>query len=243
MPRPTSPLISHDAVIEATLRIIDTEGLDAFSLPRLARELNVRAPSLYHHFEDRAEILRTVARTIVLETRIPDPTTCANWVDWFVGISVAFRRAVLKHRNAAPILLEYMPRDLLIESYEMSAQILAAIGVPPGQRILVIDGLDTLILGASLAEAAKSPARGGQAFSNVNAETEPTLSQAVADNTRSAEELFADTVRSFLRGVATDVPLDTPAPRAVIARYRDRRARQARRARSSSAPARAVSGL
>jgi TetR/AcrR family tetracycline transcriptional repressor len=46
MPRPSSPLISHAAVVEASLRIVDREGLDAFSLPRLARELNVQAPSL-----------------------------------------------------------------------------------------------------------------------------------------------------------------------------------------------------
>ena len=51
MARPSKPLIRRDAVVEASLRIIDTEGLDAFSLPRLARELNVQAPSLYHHFE------------------------------------------------------------------------------------------------------------------------------------------------------------------------------------------------
>ena len=123
MPRPASPLISHDAVVEASLRIIDREGLDAFSLPRLARELNVAAPSLYHHFADRADILRTVARAIVLQTQLPDPARCASWVDWFVGISLAFRRAVLSHRNAAPILLEFMPRDLLVRNYEIGVQI------------------------------------------------------------------------------------------------------------------------
>jgi AcrR family transcriptional regulator len=56
MARPSKPLIRRDAVVEASLRIIDTEGLDALSLPRLARELNVHPPSLYHHFEDKAEI-------------------------------------------------------------------------------------------------------------------------------------------------------------------------------------------
>jgi TetR/AcrR family transcriptional regulator, tetracycline repressor protein len=186
MPRPASPLISHDAVVEASLLIIDREGLDAFSLPRLARELNVAAPSLYHHFADRADILRTVARAIVLATRLPDPATCATWVDWFVGISLAFRRAVLSHRNAAPILLEFMPRDLLVRNYEIGVRILAEIGVPPGQRILVIDGLDTLTLGASLAAAAKSPAQAGQVFASVDPDTEPMLAQELACNRLTA---------------------------------------------------------
>jgi TetR/AcrR family tetracycline transcriptional repressor len=219
MPRPASPLISHDAVVEASLRIIDREGLDAFSLPRLARELNVAAPSLYHHFADRADILRTVARAIVLQTRLPDPAACATWVDWFVGISLAFRRAVLSHRNAAPILLEFMPRDLLVRNYEIGVRVLAEIGVPPGQRILVIDGLDTLTLGASLAAAAKGPERAGQVFASVDPDTEPMLAQELACNRRTAEELFADSVRSFLAGAVPDVPSDAPVPRALLARY------------------------
>jgi AcrR family transcriptional regulator len=223
MVRPASPLISHDAVVEASLRIIDDEGLDAFTLPRLARDLNVAAPSLYHHFADRADILRTVARAIVLETRLPDPATCASWVDWFVGISLAFRRAVLSHRNAAPVLLQFMPRDLLVRNYEIGVQVLAQLGVPPGQRIGVIDGLDTLTLGASLAEAAKGPARAGQVFANVDAGAEPMLAEALAANTRTAEELFADSIRSFLRGAIPEVPPDAPAPRALIARYREAR--------------------
>jgi TetR/AcrR family transcriptional regulator, tetracycline repressor protein len=218
MPRPASPLISHDAVVEASLLIIDREGLDAFSLPRLARELNVAAPSLYHHFADRADILRTVARAIVLATRLPDPAACATWVDWFVGISLAFRRAVLSHRNAAPILLQFMPRDLLVRNYEIGVRVLAEIGVPPGQRILVIDGLDTLTLGASLAAAAKSPAQAGQVFANVDPDTEPMLAQELACNRRTPEELFAASVRSFLAGAVPDVPSDAPAPLALLAR-------------------------
>jgi len=218
MARPVSPLISHDAVVEASLRIIDDEGLDAFSLPRLARDLNVAAPSLYHHFADRADILRTVARAIVLETRLPDPATCASWVDWFVGISLAFRRAVLSHRNAAPILLQFMPRDLLVRNYEVGVRVLAELGVPPGRRIGVIDGLDTLTLGASLAAAAKSPAQAGQVFASADPDTEPMLAQEIAGNRLTAEELFADSVRSFLAGAVPDVHLDAPVPGFLLSR-------------------------
>ena len=211
-------------MVETALRLIDADGLDAFSLPRLARELKVQTPSLYYHFADRADILRTVARAIVLQSRVPEPEACPTWVDWFVGISLSFRQAVLSHRNAAPVLLEFMPRDVLIWNYELGARILAAIGVPTEARIGVIDGLDTLTLGASLAEAAKGPARAGQVFANVDADAEPMLAEALAANTRTAEELFADSIRSFLRGAIPEVPPDAPAPQALIARYRETRA-------------------
>jgi hypothetical protein len=139
-------------------------------------------------------------------------------VDWFVGISLAFRRAVLSHRNAAPILLQFMPRDLLVRNYEVGVQVLAELGVPPGRRIGVIDGLDTLTLGASLAAAAKSPAQAGQVFASADPDSEPMLAQEIACNRLTAEELFADSVRSFLAGAVPDVPLDAPVPGFLLVR-------------------------
>ena len=45
----------------------------------------------------------------------------------------------------------------------------------------------------------------------------------LAANTRTAEQLFADSIRSFLRGAVPEVPEDAPAPRELIARYRETR--------------------
>ena len=50
------------------------------------------------------------------------------------------------------------------------------------------------------------------------------LAEALAVSTRSAEQLFADSIRSFLLGAVPEVPPDVPAPRALIARYRETRA-------------------
>jgi AcrR family transcriptional regulator len=217
MPRPARPLISSDNVIRASLQIIDTEGLDAFSLPRLARELNVRSPSLYYHYDGKAQILRAVARAIVLETEIPDPAVDRTWIEWLVALSLSFREAVLRHRNAAPLLLEFMPRNVLIGVYEANARFLAEVGVPAGDLVLVIDGLDKLTLGAVVSEAAKNSDLGGQIFASAQPGAEPTLAAAVTVNARDAAELFAESIRRFLRGVAPDVPADTPAPSAVFA--------------------------
>lgn len=213
MARPPRPLIQHDLVVKASLRIIDDEGLDAFSLPRLARELDVRAPSLYHHFQDKAEILRVVARAIVLETEMPDEEGTGSWIEWFVALSLAFREAVLRHRNAAPILLRFMPRDVLIRTFDNSARLLDLIGIPPQRRVLILDGMDRLTLGAAISEAARNPEESGQIFPNVDPETEPTLAAAMDANRLSAEELFAETIRCFLRGAAPEIAEDIPIPR------------------------------
>ncbi|GAB3273908.1 TetR/AcrR family transcriptional regulator [Kineosporia babensis] len=212
MPRPAKPLIQYDAVIETSLRIIDEEGLEAFSLPRLSRELNVRAPSLYHHFADKAEIMRGIARAIVLQARLPRLEQAPTWIEWFVQVSLSFRASVLNHRNAAPILLQFMPREVLVRTYDASAQMLAELGVPADQQVLILDGVDRLTLAAAITEAVRDPDGSNQPFANAGPETEPTLSAAVKANQLSSEELFAETIRSFLRGAAPYVPADAPAP-------------------------------
>ncbi|MFZ0713799.1 TetR/AcrR family transcriptional regulator [Mycobacterium sp.] len=212
MPRPSKPLIQRDSVVEASLRIIDTEGLAAFSLPRLARELNVRAPSLYHHFEDKAAILRAVARAVMLEVRYPDPNSVPNWIEWQVALSLAARDSILRHGNAAPILLEFMPRDVMIAAYNRSAALMFSLGVPVDKVLTVIDGLDKLTISAALSEAMRGIDDHGQLFGNADPALQPDLAKAVAANRRSTAGVFAESIRSFLRGAAPDVPDTAPAP-------------------------------
>ncbi|MGV0739738.1 TetR/AcrR family transcriptional regulator [Mycobacterium syngnathidarum] len=210
MPRPSKPLIRRHAAAEAALRIIDMEGLDALSLFRLARELNVQAPSLYHHFEDKAEILKEVARFIVSSTRVPDPKSVPNWIEWYVALCLALRHAILEHRNAAPVLVRFVPSDLLLRTYNISADYMKSIGLSDDQVILVLDGLEKLTLGAGVTEA--SHGDDGRLFAKADPETEPQLARAVAANRRSPATVFAEAVRSFLRGAAPDVPASAPPP-------------------------------
>ncbi|MUL82316.1 MULTISPECIES: TetR/AcrR family transcriptional regulator [unclassified Mycolicibacterium] len=212
MARPSKPLILPGAVVEAALRIIDTDGFDAFSMPRLARELNVQAPSLYYHFEDRAGILRAVARAIMLETQVPDPKSVPNWIEWFVALSLAFRQVILRHRNAAPVLMQFMPRDVLIRNYEYSSGYLQSIGLPIDQVVLVLDGMDRLVLGGSIAEALHDGRSESHLFGNASHQTEPELAAAVKANKRKAAAIYAEAIRAFLRGVAPEIAENAPAP-------------------------------
>ncbi|MGI5328580.1 TetR family transcriptional regulator [Actinomadura nitritigenes] len=201
MPRPRQPLISRTGAVAAAIEIIDTEGLDALSLPRLARHLDVRAPSLYHHFDDKSEILGAVVAAIVADTVVPRKPPPERWVDWFVQLSLNLRRVVLRHRNAAPLLLQYPPRDLLADLYEDAARFLEASGVPAEVHVQILDSMDTLVLGAVISEAARTPAARRAIFPNVDAERQPTLARALERNEFTANQLFEEMIRSFLHGV------------------------------------------
>ncbi|GAB4009153.1 TetR family transcriptional regulator [Nocardioides ultimimeridianus] len=210
MARPSSPLISQEATVEAALSIIDNDGLDALSLPRLARELNVRAPSLYHHFDDKNAILAAVSRAIVAKTVFPRKPVSGDWAEWFTQLALNFRTAVLRHRNAAPILLQFMPRDWMTDMYENAAAYLEECEVPVALQMQILDGLEKLAIGATITEAMRPPSRGRVAFEHVDPERHAVLSAAAAANTLTPRQMFEHTVRSYLLGVAHFGNVDVP---------------------------------
>ncbi|ALE82189.1 TetR family transcriptional regulator [Pseudonocardia sp. HH130629-09] len=201
MPRPAQPLLSPASIVSAALAIIDAEGLEAFSLKRLARDMEVQAPSLYYHFPDKASILEEVARAIVMETPRPRERDAGHWIEYLVTQSLNFRRTVLRHANAAPVLLEFMPREVLAPVYEVSARLLADAGVPTHLQVLVLDALDRFTLGAALTEAMKRPGTRRETFPHVDPLEEPAMARAVAANRLAPEALWAESIRTFLRGI------------------------------------------
>lgn len=202
MGRPSAPLINKSTTIEAALSIIDTDGIEALSLPRLARELNVRAPSLYHHFANKDEILADVARAIVAKTVFPRKPSTSDWAEWFTQLALNFRTAVLRHRNAAPILLQFMPRDMLVDLYESAAAYLAECGVPTEMHVQILDGLEKLSLGSTIAEAMQPPTRARVRFNHADPERHPILTAAGAANQLNQRQIFEHTIRSYLLGVS-----------------------------------------
>ena len=205
MARPPKPLISREAAVAASIEIIDTDGLDAFSLPRLARHLGVRAPSLYHHFSDKSEILTEVARYIAgTSVRRPRRKPGPDWPEYFVDLALNFRQAILKHRNAAPVLLQHLPRELFVATYEDTAQFLLASGVPAEFHVRILDGMETLSIGTVLMEAMREPTPKKSIFPNVDAKSQPLLAEALVKNPLTKRQLFEEIVRSFLHGIIRD---------------------------------------
>lgn len=211
MARPSKPLISRKAAVMASIEIIDSEGLDAFSLPRLAKHLGVRAPSLYHHFDDKNEILTEVARYIAgTAVRRPRMNPGPEWPEFFVALALNFRQSILRHRNAAPVLLQHLPRDLFTSTYEDTAQFLLDSGVPVDLHVRILDGMETLSIGAVLMEAMRPPRPKSAIFPNVSAESQPLLAQALSSNELTQRQLFEGIVRSFLHGIIRDHHLPAP---------------------------------
>lgn len=211
MARPSQPLIYKSAAVAAAIKIIDTEGLEALSVLRLAQELGVKAPSLYHHFADKSAILAAVSRAVIAQTVVPRKPGPERWPEWFVQLSVNSRKVILRHRNAAPLLLQYLPRQLLTKQYDDAARYLEANGVPASLHVQILDGVETLTYGSAIAEAMGPPGIRKAIFPGVEADRYPALARAQAANPYTARQLFEESIRNFLRGVLDHADVQYPS--------------------------------
>ncbi|WP_068396672.1 TetR/AcrR family transcriptional regulator [Kribbia dieselivorans] len=202
MSRPTTPLISRETAIATAIQLIERDGLDAFSLPKLARAMNVKTPSLYHHFAGKRDLAASIAATIVRETRIPErPADLTRWQDWFVELAFNHRDVVRRHRGTALLLLEYIPRDLFVPVYDACASLLTDAEVPAAVHLQILDGLESVVYGATLADAVQTEqARGIEAL-EADPERYPHLAAALGANEKDSDALLENKVRGFLLGV------------------------------------------
>jgi AcrR family transcriptional regulator len=100
-PRRARPL-TRDELLDAALAIVDTEGLQALTMRRLADAVGVEAMSLYHHVPDKATLLDWTVDRMRSEMRLP-ATAPDDWADALEAIFVEYRRVLTAHPNMLPL--------------------------------------------------------------------------------------------------------------------------------------------
>lgn len=77
--------LDRDQIMRTALQVMQSDGIDGLSMRKLAARLNVRAPTLYWYFPDRASILRSVIKTLFAEAihRVPDSDSWQIWLQRF----------------------------------------------------------------------------------------------------------------------------------------------------------------
>ncbi|HUW03507.1 MAG TPA: TetR/AcrR family transcriptional regulator [Acidimicrobiales bacterium] len=87
-------VLTRTRIVDAAWSVLDQDGLDAVSLRRVARELDVTAPALYAHIDGKNDLLTAVGDLEFeqLRTRIepPDAATPLRAIEAMVGGYVQF---------------------------------------------------------------------------------------------------------------------------------------------------------
>jgi TetR/AcrR family tetracycline transcriptional repressor len=193
--RPLKPLITKEAAVAAAIALVDRDGLDALSVQAVARAMSVTAPSLYYHFKDKDELLQLVARALLREVG-EHYHAQSNWEERAVELAVATRRVILRHCAAAPLMLRFFPRSLMLGAYEST---LRDCPFPPTAHAAILESIEKLTYGASLFAAA-AEAHHSPAMPIFDAARYPHLAEAIASAPAGDEALFVETIRLLFDG-------------------------------------------
>src|SRR5256885_10314575 len=103
-PEAVERALSGERLVEASLELIQDEGLEGLSMRALADRLEVKAASLYWHVRDRSELLELLAESILGTVVRPRPG--AGWRQNAMATGSSLQRRISAQKDATRILLE-----------------------------------------------------------------------------------------------------------------------------------------
>lgn len=95
--------LTRQRVLATALRLVDTEGLDALTRRRLARELGRDVMTLYRYAPDQAALLDGIVELVLDELELPDEGQ--DWQTQLRRSAHSFRRLALAHPHVVNLLL------------------------------------------------------------------------------------------------------------------------------------------
>ncbi|MFE5431698.1 TetR/AcrR family transcriptional regulator C-terminal domain-containing protein [Peribacillus simplex] len=99
--------ITKEAIIKASLDILNRDGISNLSMRALAKELNIKAASLYWHIKDKQDLYGLIAEHINQEITLPETIDDAK--DALTTLALEIRRVLLKTRDAVDIFALSFP--------------------------------------------------------------------------------------------------------------------------------------
>jgi len=142
-PRRDRVPLTREAIVEAALRVLDRDGMDALSMRRVADELDTGPASLYWHVRNKEELLQLLFERLTTELPLapPDPT---RWREQLRDLGRAMRAQTQVHRDAARLSLGRVPSGpAFARTTEWLFDLLSPLGIP--DRVIGLTG-DTAAL-------------------------------------------------------------------------------------------------
>jgi TetR/AcrR family transcriptional regulator, tetracycline repressor protein len=138
--------------IAATAReMIDEVGVEKVTMRAVAARLDVSAMALYHHVEDKDELLRLVGDDILGQLELPDDEA-GDWRELFTSVSMAAVDALLEVSGLSSVLLtsKMLPNARQLVQFCIHQFERAGLDRAAAQEVYA--GVQTLVLGRLLIE-------------------------------------------------------------------------------------------
>ena len=96
--------LSHEQIRREALRLIDKEGVEAFSTRKLGRALGCEAMAIYWYYPSKEALLDAVVDELMSRIGVAAGHTGRDWVAAMRGLAHAYRDLSRRHPKAFPLL-------------------------------------------------------------------------------------------------------------------------------------------
>lgn len=148
--RPRSALRAQ-TVAHTALALVDSGGLEALTMRRLATSLDVQLPTLYRLFDNKQALLDEMAETLL--AGVPDriEPTEGDWTERTKALARAIRETLLAQRDGARIVGgTYTTKEPTFNLVETVLSVLAEAGLSRERALWATTTLFSYVLGEVL---------------------------------------------------------------------------------------------
>lgn len=95
--------LDRDRITEATVRLLDAEGLGRFSMRHLAAELSVTAMSVYWYVDTKDDLLELALDAAIGELSLPSTSEPSDWREQLRSLATEYRALLVRHPWLSPL--------------------------------------------------------------------------------------------------------------------------------------------
>lgn len=110
---PDRPRLSREEILRAGLQLIDAQGLEGFTMRKLAQELGVDPMAIYNYVDDKGALLDGLVEVLWSEVDLGREE--AGWEDTLRSVARSVRALAHTHPRAYPLLVsrQVVPKSAL----------------------------------------------------------------------------------------------------------------------------------
>lgn len=104
------PQISEDKILETSWELLGEEGIEKFSMRRLADRLGIQAPSLYWYFKSKQNLYQRLANQ-VSKMILEEFHSEGDWKEQLTELAVTVRRVLSRYPCSTQLMMMTLPHE------------------------------------------------------------------------------------------------------------------------------------
>jgi AcrR family transcriptional regulator len=142
--------MSRERVLRAAMDFADTQGIEALSMRKLARELGVEAMTLYYYVANKNDLLEGMADLVAAEIELPSADV--DWREATRRRATSAHAVLVRHHWASPLWMRVMIGPARMRYMDSALGVYRRAGLTPASTELAFHALENHVVGYALQE-------------------------------------------------------------------------------------------